>query len=617
MISVNKEAILNSTLKKRLIRGYDSLKKDYTQENAFAYKNLYENAELSEILEYSEYIFKEPYYGYNFYKTIMETAKIPPYKYTEELEKVSMYMESNETNMGDTQKSMYQTLVNALESMCEKESGRIRMSHFITENKIMEESAISDFYDAIYQNDTNKAESMLESMNDSEAILCFGIDCLMESSESLLYHKIMESVTSENDVEQIVLLSRAINTMQTLSRDTSVMESVSHSSNANLSLLLRGLSKESQIDQIESYTTERCDVYDPVYVSPVFSVNRIFEDDSYSEMRESEFTEEKINRYEKVKATYETGLEFILNDIYVSESPETELCKNNLVPNGYTLMEAVTYIGNKINEVDSYLVEFTNRGEATPVVRKSGTDLRETSTPLKKKNDDDDDDSSDDDSHGKKKTPKKDDGKPSDSELDFDDDDDEEDSNRKPEKPKQTLNNKLQQKGMDANMQFQKKMAEGKQKGQVVKNTVKAITKVPQSIINAFKNQIKHWDDMDDNRRKEYIIKPGNRKKIFSSFKLALYYYLPLAATGGGLAGTILKAKLLPLLFVIRHFSKDKNKRIRNELAMELDTEIKVCEEKINDANSNGDQKEKYQLMRIRDKLVAERTRVRSNSKYI
>jgi F0F1-type ATP synthase assembly protein I len=62
---------------------------------------------------------------------------------------------------------------------------------------------------------------------------------------------------------------------------------------------------------------------------------------------------------------------------------------------------------------------------------------------------------------------------------------------------------------------------------------------------------------------------------------------------------------------------KKKTLRIRNELAAELDTEIKVCEEKINDANADQNQKEKYKLMRLRDKLVAERTRVRTNSKYI
>ena len=60
-----------------------------------------------------------------------------------------------------------------------------------------------------------------------------------------------------------------------------------------------------------------------------------------------------------------------------------------------------------------------------------------------------------------------------------------------------------------------------------------------------------------------------------------------------------------------------RNKRLRNELTKELETEIQVTEEKIQDANANGDQKEKYQLIRIKNKLEAEKVRVNANSKYI
>ena len=67
----------------------------------------------------------------------------------------------------------------------------------------------------------------------------------------------------------------------------------------------------------------------------------------------------------------------------------------------------------------------------------------------------------------------------------------------------------------------------------------------------------------------------------------------------------------------IKALSNEKNKRVRNEFVAELDTEIKVCEEKINDANSQGDQQQKYQLMRLKDKLSIERERVIANSKYI
>ena len=64
-------------------------------------------------------------------------------------------------------------------------------------------------------------------------------------------------------------------------------------------------------------------------------------------------------------------------------------------------------------------------------------------------------------------------------------------------------------------------------------------------------------------------------------------------------------------------FSKTKDERMRNELVRELQTEIKVCEEKIEDAKSKGDNKAKYQLMRTKEKLDAEMARVTTNSKVI
>ena len=60
-----------------------------------------------------------------------------------------------------------------------------------------------------------------------------------------------------------------------------------------------------------------------------------------------------------------------------------------------------------------------------------------------------------------------------------------------------------------------------------------------------------------------------------------------------------------------------KDRRIRNETIRELNTEIKICEEKINDANANNDTQEKYRLIRIKDQLDAEMVRVKTNSKYV
>ena len=68
---------------------------------------------------------------------------------------------------------------------------------------------------------------------------------------------------------------------------------------------------------------------------------------------------------------------------------------------------------------------------------------------------------------------------------------------------------------------------------------------------------------------------------------------------------------------LVRYFSKEKDRRIRNELHRELRTNIKVCEAKIQDAESEGNKQEKYRLIRIKDQLENELNRVAYNSKYL
>lgn len=160
---------------------------------------------------------------------------------------------------------------------------------------------------------------------------------------------------------------------------------------------------------------------------------------------------------------------------------------------------------------------------------------------------------------------------------------------------------------MDREAQQYQKRSIRKQKGQEIKNAVKAKLRLPINVINDIKGEIHKLDTLDDERRKNYMTEPGFRKKAFRNMKLALLY---------GSAASV-KLSLVPVTMLCRHFSKKKDRRIRNELCREIDTSITVAEEKINDASAAGDNKEKYKLIRIRDQLKAERARVRMNSKYI
>lgn len=177
----------------------------------------------------------------------------------------------------------------------------------------------------------------------------------------------------------------------------------------------------------------------------------------------------------------------------------------------------------------------------------------------------------------------------------------------KPVKPKTDLATKIQNKALDRAAKDEQKLAKNKEKTQKLKNAANAVSSTPKRVIDDAKKLVADFDKWDDNRRKEFLLKPGYRHKIVKVMKNAL------------IAGSVASANmaLIPLLALCKHCSNLKDKRIRNELAKELENEIRICEEKINDANSAGDNKSKYELMRIKDKLEAEKTRVRINSNYL
>lgn len=176
---------------------------------------------------------------------------------------------------------------------------------------------------------------------------------------------------------------------------------------------------------------------------------------------------------------------------------------------------------------------------------------------------------------------------------------------KKPEK--KSIFTRIQNKALDTDVKFKKGLSKFKKKKQEVKNAGRAVAKVPNGIANSIEQEVNKWEEMDDNRRKEFLLKPGERKRWFRMLKLAINHYIAF----------LINPCLNIVLLIMHKFSKTKDERMRNELVRELQTEIKVCEEKIEDAKSKGDNKAKYQLMRTKEKLDAEMARVTTNSKVI
>ena len=123
MSFVNKEKILNANPLKRLLIGYEKLKENFTKEAAYSYMSLYKDQPLSFLLENSELIFKEPYYGYDFYKTLMEGENVEYplfHQYDIEKGKVQNYLDQNKEKMSIKQAEMYEDLLSCLKDQEEK-----------------------------------------------------------------------------------------------------------------------------------------------------------------------------------------------------------------------------------------------------------------------------------------------------------------------------------------------------------------------------------------------------------------------------------------------------------------------------------------------------------------
>lgn len=794
MLELNKDRILNSSPQKVLIREFENLKNDYTKMNALKYKELYENASLSFILENSRYIFAEPMKGYEFYKDVMEKAILPFNSIKAEEEKVEKYYTENAVSMSDKQRGMYELLLSDLHD----KSRAFAECAYLYDNLVENTNEISYLYDEMYEyirtNDDSyldELQEFLEKDDSANVMDAIHLTAGIPSLSSALMEYVESAYNFEPKTpEEYQLSVYTSNVIHRMLRDSAIQESVMKIPNVNLRHLILGIGGVKSSEVVDSIVTETEKNYDPVYASAADSVNRIFEYEFYSEAFSEVNDEEKLNRLQCEKAVLEMDASFIRLDYLNSDDGEVErnpsverMCIESTevekIPSDGT--EQLVMLEKKISELDSDIsvIEekyFKADGSPSRVVAKSvgpkGADLM---TAKKEKTDEKDEDSYDygniksytpvsnrkvskDDSYeltdseydaimkteiddrktkdsaskktaggltkikmtdeikslvdteitkifnkydklrihmivnsdtytistvfitnakakqdsdlvdsgtisqtsldnvyrkiadAVRKTPdfvskgveitgsiKK--GNPTtESTDDFfeyglsgnsfgleshifeseDDDNDDEDEGTTPrnkrekypevEKPqKRNIFQRIQNKALDNDVKAKRKTANAQRMLVDVKNAGKAVAKVPLNAAALIKKNVRSWDEMDDDKRKEYIIKPGVRKKYFRALKLCILHY-------GAFA---INPVLNIVLFICQKIGKSKDVRIRNELVRELKAEIKVTEEKIEDAKSNGDNPQKYKLIRIKEKLEAELTRVGVNSTHI
>lgn len=668
MADLNKDRIFNESSKKVLLREFENLKKDYNKMNVLKYKSLYENESLSFILDNSRYIFSEPMKGLEFYERVINNSCIPFNRMEDEYHKLESYVAENQNKMSHVQAADYEVVLEEVASKYNSMKNTINLYDNMMENV----DSMDEYYDAMYEymNDINldARDKVLSLMQEKELnlidtinLVSFLEDYSAEDYSADLFHYI-ESAYVENPTtpEEYQLNTYTSNVLSRIMKDTHFQEAVSQIQNVNLRHLIQGISGVRDGDVLESVAVEVIENYNPMYSSPVNSVNKLFDDIDYAQIYEESNDEEKLNNLLCEKAVVDMNLSFLILDTF-SESEEDltnissvveKLCVESTeieaIPTSYdkqiSMLEAESLRLEKEIELISEKY-FSSSGGPSSVVAKSiglsGDDDKnarkddkkedevKTYTPQRilpeeHKEDETHDDNADGDKvddeddkdlteEEKKKKEAKDRQTEKYANMEFDDEEfnkltTEAEEYTKVEKPqKKNVFQRIQNKALDANVQFKKKVAEAKRKAVDARNAKKAVAKVPTNIVDSIKKRMDEWDEMDDNRRKEYIIKPGFRKKYFKALKLCILHY------GAFAINPVLNVVLL----ICHNFSNTKDVRIRNELTRELKAEIKVTEEKIEDAKANGDNKQKYQLMRIKEKLEAELVRVGANSSYI
>ena len=597
MSFVNKEKILNANPLKRLLIGYEKLKENFTEEAAYSYMSLYKDQPLSFLLENSELIFKEPYYGYDFYKTLMEGENVEYplfHQYDIEKGKVQNYLDQNKGKMSIKQEGMYEDLLSCLKDQEEKFKNCKTVCGYLQGEYPQLNTDIPELCDDLYDYNkcctrgerdivSRKIKDKMCNIPNSAYNLYAPFVNRATHDPSLIARSDMEEIKDasvfrgenyksefESYIESVFLVSK-------LFEDAVYEESVREVPNVTIRSIFTGYHKESAREQINNIVTEHVSQMETFYASPKASVNKIFNDVLDDAIYEEEFREAKEYCLGLQKIAYDKLSDIILYEYLDTTDLESPVSSYSFFSENTTVEEAMQMIIEKVNEINE---------ELSYISEEEDNDLDKELEKYEKEFDEKnkDDDKNIDKSDVEKYEPKKVDAP----------------------KPK-NLSNKIQFKAQDAEVKQMKKMGEKELKGQERKNALKAVAQLPKNIIDNIKKQIHKVDEKDDERRIKYMTEPGFRKKAFRNLKLAIMY---------GSAAQI-KLAFVPITALTRHFSKEKDRRIRNELLNKLETEIKICDEKINDANSEGDKNEKYQLMRIKAKLERERLRVRTNSRYI
>lgn len=570
-MSIDIERIVNGTPDKRIINAYNTLKNDYTEENAGRYKEVYSNESISSILDNAEIIFSEPYFGTEFFIKLVESDSCVWFtRYEEIYNKISNFYDTYATNMNGIQKEKLAKLQDTLHTRILESSNVINYAYYIRDN-------IGDIEKQLLDAASNEDISDIENIildNESNIIILF---TYLPYVSNVLHPEVLDKIAEhlliscdinndfDNDmwstyIECVIMANK-------LSKDKAWLDAFRNNiNNRSLRQLLREFINTDLNEVISNMNVKRVKSI-PHHVSIESAIDDQLLNMEFGDLNYEENSVTKKGFEDYTRIAFEKTSEHIGIEYSYTNNTESTIEGYSLFRENCSLDEAYTYI-SLFTEAEGTDFEVDNKDNRDY--------LASTAKPTKSK--DNNSGSSRDYVASTAKAPKT-----------------------------KNLANNIQYKAMDAEAKQMALFGKVAKTGQDVVNAGKAVMALPMNVVKEIKKVGADLDKADDERRKSFMTDPGFRKKSFHNLKMAIMY------------GTAIQINLalVPIIMIIRHFSKDKDIRIRNELIREIETEIKVCEEKITDASSAGDNKEKYRLIRIKEKLTAELARVKSNSKYV
>jgi len=146
-----------------------------------------------------------------------------------------------------------------------------------------------------------------------------------------------------------------------------------------------------------------------------------------------------------------------------------------------------------------------------------------------------------------------------------------------------------------------KKLRDMKTKGQ---HTTAVLKRVPRHIEDFINNTLNKLKEMDRTERRNRIIEGTVRKKLMKVVRDAIVLGVTWAINPALTAITLIAGVAI---------DKKTDRKVRHQILHELELELKIVDEKIEDARSDGSRRKKYELMRIKHKLEREIDRIRYN----